>query len=362
MPPAAAGSLIGPLRETDISAIRTTTLTAAGCAALLLATTAACGTVENLTAGQKIAKAADQLGEQKSLSFELGLDAKPDALLDLAGGQGDEAMPPTVAKALAGAHVTFSVRSKKPLSDSDEKDFVGMGVKLSVPGGTLAEYRLAGDFVYFRLDMQKSSELMGFPLPSPKDLPKGEEGLAKALEGEWVKVDVVDLKKNTSGKGSSDSTGSKDSKSSLDEKTQRKVLKALRGVIADDVTLRSAGTENGTERIVAKASFRELLTDLFDKLGPLKDELPPGAGFPTAKDLKDAPAKKVAVDFSLTNGALSKISFDLATLADGEKGAKVPLVVKFGKAGDISAPSGATEVPLGELGGPLLSGAPMGGF
>ncbi|MCX5083431.1 MULTISPECIES: hypothetical protein [Streptomyces] len=360
MPPTAAGSLIGPPRESDISVIRTTTLTAAGCAALLLATTSACGTVENLTAGQKIDKAADRLGEQKSLSFELGLDAKPDALMGLAGGQGDEAMPPAIAKTIAGAHVTVSVRSKKPLSESGEKDFVGMGMKVSVPGGTLAEYRLAGDFVYFRLDMQKTSELMGFPLPSPKDLPKGEEGLAKALEGEWVKVDISDARKNTSGKGSDDSKGS----GGLDEKTQRKVLKALRGVIADDVTLRSAGTANGTERIVAKASFRELLTDLFDKLGPLKDELPPGAGFPTAKDLKDAPDKKVAVDFSITNGTLSKISFDLAALADGKKGAKVPLVLKFGKAGDISAPSGATEVPLGELAGgnPFMSGAVAGGF
>ncbi|MFE6758689.1 hypothetical protein ACFVDQ_34740 [Streptomyces sp. NPDC057684] len=360
MPPTAAGHLIGPLRESDISAIRTTTLTAAGCAALLLATTSACGTVENLTAGQKIDKAADRLGEQKSLSFELGLDAKPDALMELAGGQGDEAMPPGFAKTFAGAHLTVSVRSKKPLSESGEKDFVGMGMKVSVPGGTLAEYRLAGDFVYFRLDMQKTSELMGFPVPSPKDLPKGEEGLAKALEGEWVKVDLSDVRKNTSGKGSKDSKGS----GGLDEKAQRKVLKALRGVIADDVTLRSAGTQDGTERIVAKASFRELLTDLFDKLGPLKDELPPGAGFPTAKDLKDAPAKKVAVDFSITNGTLSKISFDLATLADGKKGAKVPLVLKFGKAGDISAPSGATEVPLGDLAGgnPFMSGAAMGGF
>lgn len=280
--------------------------------------------------------------------------------MELAGGQGDEAMPPAVAKTFAGAHVTFSVRSKKPLSDSGEKDFVGMGMKVSVPGGTLAEYRLAGDFVYFRLDMQKTSELMGFPVPSPKDLPKGEEGLAKALEGEWVKVDLSDVRKSTSGKGSDDSKGS----GGLDEKTQRKVLKALRGAIADDVTLRSAGTEDGTERIVAKASFRELLTDLVDKLGPLKDELPPGAGFPTAKDLADAPAKKVAVDFSITNGALSKISFDLAALGDGKKGGKVPLVLKFGKAGDISAPSGATEVPLGELAGgnPFMSGAAMGGF
>jgi hypothetical protein len=290
----------------------------------------------------------------------LRLDAKPDALMELAGGQGDEAMPPAIAKTFAGAHVTFSVRSKKPLSESGEKDFVGMGMKVSVPGGTLAEYRLAGDFVYFRLDMQKTSELMGFPLPSPKDLPKGEEGLAKALEGEWVKVDLSDVRKSTSGKGSDDSKGS----GGLDEKTQRKVLKALRGAIADDVTLRSAGTEDGTERIVAKASFRELLTDLVDKLGPLKDELPPGAGFPTAKDLADVPAKKVAVDFSITNGALSKISFDLAALGDGKKGGKVPLVLKFGKAGDISAPSGATEVPLGELAGgnPFMSGAAMGGF
>jgi hypothetical protein len=72
----------------------------------------------------------------------------------------------------------------------------------------------------------------------------------------------------------------------------------------------------------------------------------------------------VAVDFSITNGTLSKISFDLATLADGKKGAKVPLVLKFGKAGDISAPTGATEVPLGELAGgnPFMMGTPMDSF
>jgi len=351
---------VGPLQETDISAIRTTTLTAAGCAALLLATTAACGTVQNLTAGQKIEKAAEKLGEQKSMSFELGLDAKPDALTKLAGESEGEGMPPAFAKALAGARVSISVRSKKPLADSGQKDFVGMGMKVSIPDGVLAEYRLSGDFMYIRADLKVLSGLMGFPAPTAKDLPKGQKGLAKALDGEWVKMRLSDVEK-----AQKSATG-KDSKSSgsPDAKTQQKVLKAVQGVISDDVTFRSAGTKGDTERIVAKASFRELLTDVFDKLRPLADDLPPGAELPTAKDLKDAPAKKVAVDFSITNGALSKVSFDLATLAPEGKGVKAPLVLKFGSAGDISAPSGATELPLDEFAGgaPFLAPGPMTDF
>src|SRR5882757_11256043 len=52
------------VEESTITAIRKT-VTAAGCAAVLLATAAACGTVQNLTAGQKVDHAVDRLGEQK---------------------------------------------------------------------------------------------------------------------------------------------------------------------------------------------------------------------------------------------------------------------------------------------------------
>ncbi|MFC4465083.1 hypothetical protein ACFPH6_11090 [Streptomyces xiangluensis] len=81
-------------------------LTAAGCAAALFAGVAACGTVENLTAGQKVDRAVEGLGEQKSLSFELGLHAKPSALTKLASeAEPGEELPPEFAKFFTGLRV-----------------------------------------------------------------------------------------------------------------------------------------------------------------------------------------------------------------------------------------------------------------
>ncbi|MGW3418611.1 hypothetical protein [Streptomyces phaeochromogenes] len=332
------------------------TLTAAACTTALLAGVAACGTVENLTAGQKVDRAFEGLGEKKSLAFELGLDAKPSALTKLAGeAEPGEELPPELAELFTGVRVKVSVESRKPLADSGEKDLVGTGVTISGPDGVLAEYRLVGDYTYYRADMKALGEAMGFPLPSPDELPESEKELKKVIEGEWVKVDTSEL--DRAGKGASGSEkGGKADKSGgpgeIDTKTQQKILKAVRGVVAREVTFSNEGGGDGVERIVAKASFRELLTGVLDKLRPLADDLPAGAELPTDEDLKDAPDKKIAVDFSLKNGDLTRVSVDLAALADGPKGTRLPLVVKFGEAGDISAPSGATEIPADGFGGP----------
>ncbi|WAU79178.1 hypothetical protein O1Q96_05065 [Streptomyces sp. Qhu-G9] len=344
------------------------TLAAVGCTTVLAAGTAACGTVENLTAGQKVDQAFEGLGEKKSLAFEFGLDAKPSALTKLAGAAepGDE-MPPELAELFTQAKVKVSVESRKPLADSGEKDLVGTGVAISGPDGVLAEYRLVGNYTYYRADMKAVGDAMGFPVPSADELPKGEEQFKQVLEGKWVKVDNRELDraaKDASGSdkadGGSAAAGGSDE---IDTKTQQKILKAVRSVVAREVTFSNKGGSDGVERIVAKASFRDLLTGVMDKLRPFADDLPTGTELPTDKDLKDAPDKKVAVDFSLKNGDLTRISVDLAALAEDAKGARLPLVIKFGEADDISAPSGATKMPADEFGGPgnpftsgLLSG------
>ncbi|NGO12903.1 hypothetical protein G5C60_36215 [Streptomyces sp. HC44] len=335
-------------------------LTAAGCAAALLAGAAACGTVESLTAGQKVDQAVEGLGEQKSLSFELGLHAKPSALTKLAGeAEPGEEMPPELAEFFAGMRVKVSVESKKPLADSGEKDLVGAGVQVSGADGVLAEYRVVGDFTYYRADMKALGDVMGVPFPTVDELPESEKELKKVLEGKWVKVDNSELEQSVKG------TPGLDGSDEIDTKTQQKILKAVRGVFAREVTFSSKGTSDGTERIVAKASFRDLLTGVFDKLRPLADDLPKGTDLPTDKDLKDAPDKKIAVNFSLKNGDLTRVSVDLAALADDAKGARLPLVLTFGKASDVSAPSDATEVPAGDFmgpGNPFTGGMLLGGF
>lgn len=252
-------------------------------------------------------------------------------------------MPPEFAKFFTGLRVKLSVESKKPLADSGEKDLVGVGMRVSGADGVLAEFRVVGDFTYYRADMEALGEAMGVPFPTVDELPESEKELRKVLEGEWVKVDNSELEK--SGKGTS---GSEE----IDTKTQQKILKAVRGVVAREVTFSSKGGSDGTEQIVAKASFRDLLTGVFKKLRPLADDFPAGTELPTDKDLKEAPDKKIAVNFSLKNGDLTRVSVNLAALADNAKGTRLPLVLTFGKASDVSAPSGATEVPAGELMGP----------
>ncbi|MCX4908071.1 hypothetical protein [Streptomyces sp. NBC_00878] len=333
-------------------------LTAAACTTALLAGVAACGTVENLTAGQKVDRAFEGLGEKKSLAFELGLDAKPSALTKLAGeAEPGEELPPELAELFTGVRVKVSVESRKPLADSGEKDLVGTGVTISGPDGVLAEYRLVGDYTYYRADMKALGEAMGFPLPTAEELPESEKDLKKVLEGEWVKVDNSDLDR-----AAKDAPGSE--KGEIDTKTQQKLLDAVRGVVAREVTFSDKGGSDGVERIVAKASFRDLLIGVLDKLRPLADDLPAGTELPTDEDLKDAPDKKIAVNFSLKNGDLTRVSVDLAALADDPKGARLPLVVTFGEAGDVSAPSGATEVPADGFGGPgnPFAGGMLGGF
>ncbi|MEV0218718.1 hypothetical protein [Streptomyces sp. NPDC050704] len=337
------------------------TVTAVGCTAVLLVGGAACGTVENLTAGQKVDNAVEGLGEKKSLSFELGLDAKPSALTELAGeAEPGEELPPELAKFIAGVRIKVSVESKKPLADSGEKDIVGTGVTVSGADGVLAEFRVVGDYTYLRADVQALGDATGMPLPTADELPESEKEFKSVLEGKWVKIDTGELEQ--AGKGAAESGKSAES-DEIDSKTQQKILKAVRGVFAREVTFSNKGESDGVERIVAKASFRDLLTGVLDKLRPLTDDLPAGTELPSDKDLKDVPDKNIAVDFSLKNGDLNRVSIDLAALAETPQSVKLPLVLTFGDAGDLSVPSGAVEIPLDELSGPgnPFTGGMLGG-
>ncbi|MEU8979061.1 hypothetical protein [Streptomyces sp. NPDC048309] len=361
------GRRAGPhdvVEENTITVIRKT-VTAAGCAAVLLATAAACGTVQNLTAGQKVDHAVNRLGEQKSLAFQLDLDADPDAISALAGGSGsgsgqgaEAALPPEFAKAVSGLRVDVAVKSKKALADSGEKDLIGTSLKITGSDGVLAEYRVIGDFTYYRADMKAFGKTMGVPMPTADQIPDSAKEFRKVLEGEWVKIDTRKLAKDRKSQRAAKGTGGGE----LDAKTQRKVLEAVRGVIADDITFRAENGSDGTEHVVAKGNFRDLIRGVFDKLRPLEADLPPGADLPSDKVLKEAPNKQVAVDFTLKNGDLTQVKVDLAVLADDPKAAKLPLVLKFSEAGDVSAPSGATEIPTDKVpGGSPLGGGLLGG-
>ncbi|MEE1751521.1 hypothetical protein [Streptomyces sp. SP18CS02] len=355
--------MVGPDEETVIPAIRRT-LTAAAVVTAVLSGSAACGTVENLTAGQKLDRAFDRIGKERSVSVELDLDADAGSLkaLDAEAEPGEE-IPDEVAELISGARISLSVQSTKPLDESDEKDLTGLAMKVSSPDGDLFEYRVVGDHTYLRADVKAVAEMAGQPMPSAEELPESAEAFKKFLNGEWLKIATKDWEEVREGMGMPGSGAAGPSaEPSLDADTQKKLLESLREVVAREVDFTSTGGKDGVEHIAATAPFRTLITELVDELRRLSKDLPPGMELPTAQELKDAPDKPVTADFTLKNGALSELSLDLTKLAENAEVKKFALVMRLGKGDKVAAPSGAAAVDVDELMEGVFGGASPAGF
>ncbi|MFD5097692.1 hypothetical protein [Streptomyces albidochromogenes] len=321
--------------------------------------------MENLTAGQKLDRAFDKLGKERSLSFELDLDADAATLkaMDSATKPADK-MPDEVAELISGARLSVSMRSKKPIEESGEKDFTATAMKLGGPDGDLLEYRQVGDYTYFRADVAELGKATGNPMPSADELPDGPGPFKKVLAGQWVKVATKELEETRDQLDEVEAPeGRKPSaEPTLDARTQKKLVKALRQVVAKEVDFKTGGGADGTEHIKATAPARTLMTKLVDELRPLSKELPPGTELPTAKELEEVPNKKVTADFTLKNGALTEVSVDLAALAENTKVKKLALVVRVGEGQEAKAPAGATEVKLDELMADFFQGGAADAF
>ncbi|ANW21680.1 hypothetical protein [Streptomyces clavuligerus] len=330
-----------------MSALRKT-LTATAVVTLTVTGSAACGTVENLSAAQKIDRAFGRLGEEKSLSFEIGLNADAATLraLDSGAEPGDELSRP-FAELLSEARVTVSVESAKPLKDSGEKDLKGIAVKVADARSELAEYRLVDEHVYVRADAEAYAKLAGFPLPDPAGLPREAGALGKALKGEWLKFPVKDFRQ---GRGGGE-------RERLGVKEQRKYAGLLAGVISREVRFTTARGTDGAETVKATASLRALVTGLVEEVRPLSGKLRQPGALPTAKELKELPAEKVTADFSLRNGALEKVSVDLAKLTRKPAVTTFGLELAFGEGGKVTAPAGAHAVTVEELMAARVAGA-----
>ncbi|MEU7028854.1 hypothetical protein AB0A60_19460 [Streptomyces sp. NPDC046275] len=332
--------------ETTIPAIRKT-LAATAVAAAVLAGTAACGTPETLTAAQKLDKSVDKLGQQTSVSFELGLDTDAATLkaLDSGSAPGQE-MPDQVAELLAGARISVSVQSNKPLQDSSDTDITGMAMKVSGPDGDLLEYRQVGDWAYLRAGVKALEKAAGGQLPPADQLPPDATALKEILGGGWVKM-PADIAKDAPGRQPGDPAT---------EARKKQAIKGLRELLAGEVQLKDNGSKNGADHLTATTSFRTLLTGLVDKLRPLAVDLPQGAKLPTSQDLKDAPDKPITADFTIKNGILSEVSVDLAALANSAKGDKFALRLRIGQGDQATAPGQATQIDPSALTQQLLGG------
>ncbi|GLF93364.1 hypothetical protein [Streptomyces yaizuensis] len=329
---------------------------------MVVTASAACGTVENLSAGQKIDRAFDKLGEERSLSLELGLDTDAATLkaMDADAKPGEE-MPKEIAELFSKGRISLSMESGKPLKDSGEKDFTSMSMKFTGPGGELFEYRMIDDTTYLRADVEAFAQLSGSPLPAPEDLPKSAGAFKKALEGAWVKIPAQELKDFRNEMGAL--PGEKPAPApTLDAATQKKYSKIVRDIITREVEFKTADGKDGGERVTASASARTLLSEFFKGFQPLAKELKWASEMPTAKELNKIPNKKLAADFHLKDGSLKEVSFDLATVIDKPGVKKFGVSLKVDKAEKITAPADATALSMDEVFEGMFSGMGASGL
>lgn len=349
--------------EPAITAIRKS-LVAVGCTVALAAGSTACGSEENLSAGQRLSRATDHLGERDSISVQMSFDAKPEHLRALAD-DAEDPMPPEAAEFLSKMKVTFSAQSKKPLESSEEKDVTGSQLKISGPGGDIAEYRLVDETAYYRLDLNQFAKLSGESMPSTEELkgqlPKGFEAAEAIFAGKWIKIDMADLKslQRDMGDLAGDEAGADapTSDPTLSAETSKKLLTSVKNAFAGQVVTKEAGRKDGADHVLATAPVRPLVTAIVNGLRPIAKDLPGGEKeLPTEKDLKKIPNNKVTVDFALKKGELSGATVDLAQLDAKLKkklaakgGEKLPMQLVFDEPSEVSAPSDATKVDLKDL-------------
>ncbi|MFC7218989.1 bZIP transcription factor [Streptomyces polyrhachis] len=310
---------------------------------------AACGTMESLSAGQKLTGALDRLKAQQSLHVSLDLDASSGELIALSEEAG-EPLDDRTARVLADLEVTYDVHADKPLGKLGEGDEVDTALSVATPETTFMEMRQVDGTSYLRYDMAALGDLMGEAPPTAGELPPEMDVFGDLFAGKWISVDPEAMAEDMGAPGLGGPFAGLGA-SPIDPAAGTELLADLKKALADTVVLKDAGGRLGVERITATAGSRRLVQALAKGVAPYLEELAGGAKefpLPTTEDLKGVPDREVAVDFVLKHGGLHSVSTDLGVLAP-EEGTHLELHADLGEGEEIEAPAGAKPFDLGAV-------------
>ncbi|MFD8706788.1 hypothetical protein ACFV1W_30005 [Kitasatospora sp. NPDC059648] len=328
-------------------------------ASVLAAGLTACGTAEQISAGQKVSKAFGKIGDGKSAGFTLSVDATPEQIVAFSKATGDEAADEKSAKALSGLSISVAVSADKPLKDvdafrnaaaKDQKDVtldksVRVSYRIADKKGTpLLEYRQVEAKGYLQIDLKSVLKLTGQDASEVDDLTEGlpsDMAPAKSLlSGNWTSFDLQELadaaKKADGAKG-----GKPEAVPSVDPQAGQELFNSLKDVFNRTVTFEDKGKKDGTEHIWMSAPARQAVDELYKALKPLSTRFPQQfKKFPTEAPT-GVPDRQVGADLYLKDGSLSSATFDLAQLAKKvEPGVEFPVKLTFNQdAPKVEAPS-----------------------
>ncbi|MFJ7906597.1 hypothetical protein [Kitasatospora sp. NPDC096204] len=357
----------------------------------------ACGTVQQLSAAQKVSKAFDKVRDGKAAGFTLSIDATPEQVAAFANSGehkagsgligsargGDHPMDEKSAKAISGLSVSVSISADKPLKDIEAFRNAGKGgdaakntdltldksVRVSYllsdrSGTALLEYRQVDATGYLHADAKGLVKLVGED-PSTvdemrKDLPEEMKPLGDVLAGKWVSFDLqslADQAKESDGKKAAPSATP-----TADPELANQLLNSVKDVIGRTVTYEDKGKKDGAEHLWVSAPARQLVDEMYKAVKPLSAKFPKQLGDFPDRAPSDVPDRRIGVDLYLKNGAFSSATFDLAQLADKvEPGVNFPVKLAFSQsAPNVQVPADAVKVTDDQLMAAVLGLATAG--
>ncbi|WP_030396473.1 hypothetical protein [Kitasatospora purpeofusca] len=346
-----------------------TALATAACGAVLAGGLAACGTVQQLNAADKVSKAFEAFGSGKSFSAKLSVDATA-AQIEAFGAATGEEIDKDSAAALAAVSLSIAFSADKPLKDIQPTKGSGNGAAtpadpsvsasytLTGKGGApLAELRQVGGKAYARGDLAGFAKLVGQNAAEVEGLAEGLPApLGNALKGQWVSFDAK-APEGAGGTGGAAATP----KPTLDPKAAENLNASLKDILTRDLSFEEKGKQDGKDRITVTAPAHKLTDDLLKAVEPLAKDIPNLAKLPKSAPAK-VPDRPLALDLYLDGGALSAVTFDLAQLEEKASGTPLPLRIAFGHdTPAVQAPAGATELSSEDIGGLFGQLAAAGG-
>jgi len=364
-------------RRRTIIAIHKTvraTLAATGCAALLAAGASACGTVQQLTAGEKVQAAFQKLGDSHSATIELSLAASAKQVQSFAKATG-EPIELKDAQTVAGLRFNVAMSADKALKDIKTKksastlaDFpADMGYSLISNGNTVGELRLVDGTMYAHVDVDAVAKLAGEDAgelhASAADMPPELHVFKALLDGKWLSVDSELFHSFANDLPGGQEAAVPSPLPSLDPATAEKLVDSLGDAFSKNATIEDKGQQDGADRIVVSVPARALVGDLQKALKPLAKDIPGLEGMPTSVPT-EVPNRKISAELLIKDGALASASFDLGQLQEKVTAdAHLPLKVSFATdAAPLKAPTGAVALQQKDIDGFMNLGMGGGGF
>ncbi|WP_395292459.1 hypothetical protein ACF9IK_01855 [Kitasatospora hibisci] len=344
-------------------------------ASVLAAGLSACGTVEQLSAAQKVSKAFDKLAGSTSAGVTVSVEASPEQIVAYGKATGDE-IEQRSAEAVSGLSISVAMASDKPLKESSAfKDASGAGgpgsaapdkslrvsyVLADRKGTALLEYRQVDAKAYLRADAKGLVKLVGEDPAqvdeADRELPEELGAIRDVLAGKWVALDLQELA-DSAKKSDRAKSPAPTGRPTLDPDSAKQLTQSLKDVFSRTVTFEDKGKKDGAEHVLISAPARKLIDGVLGAVKPLSAKFPGQFGRLPAAAPADVPDKAIGVDLYLKDGRFDSATFDLAQLEpEAGPGAAFPVKLTFEQSAPVAqAPADAVTVSEQDLQNTVLA-------